>query len=521
MKRILFITPPYHAGVVEVAGRWIPLQFVYLGGAAKSVGFDAHIYDAMTKQVTVEDIEARIREIKPDYVATSAITCTFPDALEVMKAAKRVNPAITTLMGSIHATFMADEVFEVGQGAVDFVVAGEGEETLKEFLSAHSAGESVENIPGLVFPKNGSLFRTPPRRFMDNFDRLPMAWDLLEWDDYTYFIFPGSRLGAVCTSRGCSKGCTFCSQQKFWHQMWRPRDPLAIVDEIETLKKDYGVNVVLFTDDYPTQDRERWERFIDLMIERDLGVYILMETRVEDIIRDADILPRYRKAGIVHIYVGIEATDQATLELMKKEISVEQSLEALRLLNEHGIITETSMILGFPGETHESIRRTLDLAKVYNPDFAHFLAITPWPYADMYKDLEPYIVTKDYRKYNLIDPVVKPTAMTTQEIDQAIVDCYKEFYMDKFREMKLSDDPFKRDYLLTSMKLIMNNSFLKKKMGDLGTAPPEMLAAMNTAPKGHREIRAGATVQECPFHNFFKKPAAAMRRIFSKAQATK
>ncbi|MDH4100538.1 MAG: radical SAM protein, partial [Nitrospirota bacterium] len=260
----------------------------------------------------------------------------------------------------------------------------------------------------------------------------------------------------------------------------------------------------------------RWERFLDLMIERDLGVYILMETRVEDIIRDEDILPRYRQAGIVHIYVGIEATDQEMLELMKKEISVDQSMQALRLLNDHGIITETSMILGFPNETPESIRRTLDLAKEYNPDFAHFLAITPWPYADMYEELEPYIVTKDYRKYNLIDPVIKPKAMSTQEIDQAIVDCYKEFYMDKFREMKLSNDPFKRDYLMTSMKLIMNNSFLKKKMGDLGTAPPEMLAAIKTI---HPEVPPGSTAEECPFHNFFKKPANTIRRLFGKNRA--
>lgn len=84
MRKILFITPPFHAGVVEVAGRWVPLSLVYLAGAAREAGLSAKIYDAMTKGVGHKEIKAKIREFKPDYVATSAITCTLPDAVKIL-----------------------------------------------------------------------------------------------------------------------------------------------------------------------------------------------------------------------------------------------------------------------------------------------------------------------------------------------------------------------------------------------------------------------------------------------------
>ncbi|MBI3755873.1 MAG: radical SAM protein [Deltaproteobacteria bacterium] len=489
MRKILFITPPFHAGVVEVAGRWVPLSMVYLAGVARDAGLNVKIYDAMTKGVGHKEIEAKIKEFKPHYVATSAITCTLPDALKIMETTKKINPDITTLLGGIHPTFMDEEVFRL-TGAVDFIIKGEGENTLAEFLRVRENGGDVSNVMGLAYKKDNALIRTQTRPLMQagDLDNLPKAWDLLDFEDYNYFIIPDSRLGAIDTSRGCTKDCTFCSQRKFWRQDWRARSPESLLKDVETLKGKYGVNVILLTDDYPTLDRERWERFLDLIIQKNLGIYFLMETRVEDILRDRDILPKYRKAGIIHIYVGTEATDQATLDLFKKDVKVEDAKKALRLLNEHGIITETSMILGLPDETEESIKRTLELAKEYNPDFCHFLAISPWPYADIYEELKPYIKVFDYKKYNLIDPIIKPKNMTLEDIDRAIVDCYRQFYMGKLHEIMQTSDEFKKNYLLVSMKLMMTSSFLVNKIGDLGKMPEEIarhMAMLDSPVKKH------------------------------------
>ncbi|MFZ3072618.1 MAG: radical SAM protein [Thermodesulfobacteriota bacterium] len=480
-SKVLFITPPYHAGVVEVAGRWVPLNCVYLAGAAREAGFESVIYDAMTKNVGHKEIEGKIRELKPRFVATSAITCTLPDAIKVLETAKAVDPSIVTLLGGIHPTFMYEEVFSLTK-SIDFIVRGEGEETLGELLTTFDSGGDISLVKGLAYKKDNAIVVTADRPLMspESLDKLKKAWDLLDWNDYRYFVIPDSRLGALDTSRGCDKECRFCSQRIFWQKSWRARSPESLIKDIRVQKEKFDVNVVLLTDDYPTQDRIRWERFLDLLIEADMGVYLLMETRVEDILRDKDILPKYRKAGIIHIYVGTEATTKETLELFKKEISVEDSKVALRLLNENGIITETSMILGLPSETKDSIEETLRLAIEYNPDFCHFLAIAPWPYADMYEDLKSRIRVFDYKKYNLIDPIVEPDAMTLAEIDKAIVDCYRRFYMGKLKEVFSLKDEFKRNYMLEAMRLMMTNSFLVNKIGDLGRIPEEVERYMSS-----------------------------------------
>jgi len=474
--RILFVTPPYHCGVVEVAGRWIPLNLVSLAGSARAAGFDCEIYDAMSEDGTHESIARRIEESRPDVVATTCITATFPDGLEIMKAAKAAGAR--TVMGGVHPSFMWREALEAEGGSVDFVVLGEGEQTLVELLEAIGGGGDLSRVKGIAYRDDGRAVATPGRARLPNLDALPMAWDLLDWPNYTYFVYPGSRLAAVSTSRGCMFGCTFCSQQRFWEKSWRGRCPESVVEELSLLRERYGVDVVLLTDEYPTPDARRWERLLDLIIERDLGQKLLLETRVDDIVRDERVLHKYVAAGVAHVYVGVEATDQETLDLVNKSASVEMGRKALELLHRHGIVSETSFVLGFPDETPEKIKSTLALAKEYDPDNAHFLAITPWPYAELWRDLEPFVVTRDYRKYNLIDPVVRPKAMTLGDVDNAIVDCYRSFYTSKALSVFSDTNPARREYMLRSMKLIMASSFVRKKMASGKGMPPEIRALL-------------------------------------------
>ncbi len=477
-KKILFCTVPYHAGVVEVAGRWVPLSMVTLAGTARAAGHECFIYDAMTKNVGVDEIAIRIRELQPDVIAVSMFTALVPDGLRVLEVAKQVNPGIITVAGGIHASFMYEELFSQSP-ALDYVVIGEGEETLAELLDCLATSGDPDNVQGLAFraADQRSIKRTPARPHLTNLDNRPMAFDLLDWSDYTYFILPGSRLGAIATSRGCEHSCTFCSQQKFWAQTWRGRSAPDVVREMEEQASRFGVDVILLTDDYPTPDRDRWEAILDLLIAKKLGLHLLMETRAADILRDRDILHKYRQAGIIHIYIGTEATSQEQLDYVKKELTVVDAKEALRLCREHDIITETSMIIGFPDDTEESISRTIELVCDFNPDFAHFLAIAPWPYADLAEELEPYIEERDYRRYNLIDPVIKPKAMTRQQVDEAMINGYRRFYERKFKELKL-DTPFRREYMLNAMKRMMNHSFIRKKLGELGASMPDNIRAM-------------------------------------------
>jgi anaerobic magnesium-protoporphyrin IX monomethyl ester cyclase len=466
VSRILLATPPYHCGVVEVAGRWLPLSLVYLAGSAEDAGWSADIYDAMTKQHNWDVIEKYLASQSYDAIGVTAITASFPAALKLLQLSKKLHPNAKTIMGGVHPTFMYESLLAEHGDVIDIIVRGEGELTLRELLKHWNDPDRWHEIPGLSFNQDGTVVHTLGRQFINDLNTLPLPYQLLDWEDYRYFVIPNSRLGAISTSRGCDHDCTFCSQQKFWKRHWRGRSAESVAAEVDRLYRDFGANVLLLTDEYPTQDRDRWEELLDRIIARGYeDFYLLMETRVEDIVRDRDIMAKYRKAGIVHIYIGIEATDQETLDRVKKEISVDESQEAIDLIRRYGMVSETSFVLGFPEETSKSVERTLKLAQDYDPDFAHFLAITPWPYADIYAELEPFIEVHDLAQYNLIEPIVKPIAMTRDEIDRAIIQCYFHFYKDKMPKVLKMKDPFVKDYMLRSMKLIMKSSFLATKMG--------------------------------------------------------
>lgn len=461
--------------MVEVAGSWPPLGFLYLGQQALEAGWEAEIYDAMTLRHDFGDIRREFRDRAFDVLATTAITPTYPDAHELCRLAKTIRPGCTTLLGGVHPTFCFDEILTPQSSAVDYVIGGEGELPLRHFLAHFDDLERRHATPNLMWRENGRVRANPFLPLIDNLDTFTAAWPLLDWNRYQYHVIPHSRLGAVSTSRGCIHGCTFCSQQKFWGKIWRGRSPDVVVEEMRRLHADYGVNVFLFTDEYPTYDRARWEKLLDLIIDARLESYILIETRVEDIVRDEDILPKYRRAGIIHVYVGAEATDQATLDRINKDISVADSRRAIELIARHGMISETSFVLGFPEETPQSIERTFQQAREFNPDFAHFLAITPWPYSELYREVSPHIETHDYRLYNLVEPIIAPRAMSRREIDRAIIDCYARFYMGKFAEYRRQTDPFRREYLMTSTRLIMQSSFLIKKLSRLGLSPAALM----------------------------------------------
>lgn len=479
IRRIALITPPYHSGVVETAGRWPNVAFVYIAGALRAAGFEPVIYDAMTIGDDLAGITSRLKTMAPDMVLTTAYTSSYPKAIELLRAAKEALPGVITGIGGVHAHFMYEEVLTVDGDAVDYVLRGEGELTTPDLARCLDAGDDPASVAGIAFRDRDRVVLTATRPWLASLDDLPTAWDLVDWDLYEFFPLPETNLAVVSSSRGCDQACSFCSQQVFWQRHWRARSPEDFVDELQMLRDVYGVGVMMLSDETPTLDRDRWERILDLLIERDLRLHLLMETRVDDILRDEDILDKYVAAGVRHIYVGVERTDQATLDLFKKNTEVEAGRRAIELINSHDMISETSFVLGLPDDTPEVIEATFKLAQHYNPDLAFFLTIAPWPYADMYPDLEPYIVSMDYEDYNLVAPVVKPKTMSTDELMTQVIDCYRRFYMGKLKQVPQMSK-VKRDYFVITMKLLMENSYLKQYMGGLGKMPAEVKQLLET-----------------------------------------
>ena len=477
-RKVMLMTPPYHCGMVESAGVWMPLGLTYLAGSLRAAGFDPVIYDAMSLFHDLDQIEDTIADAAPDVIATTAYTATVGAATEVLRVAKEVVPGVLTVMGGIHPTFMASEV--LGSGAVDYVVRGEGETSFPELLTCLNERRSPEKVRGISYrTSNGHVIHTASRALHHDLDSLPVAWDLIDWPAYFYRTNPGSRLAIVSWARGCTEACSFCSQQKFWERSWRPRAIESIIAELRLLRDSFGVDTVEVADEHPTRDAERWERILDRIIEEDLGIELLMETRADDIVRDEPLLHKYRRAGIRHVYVGVESVRQDRLDAMRKNLRVEQSREALRLLNEAEFITETSFLLGFPDETRASVERTLELSYEYDPDLAFFLAITPWPYTDYYCEVKDSVEVFDYSLYNLSNPILRPVEMSREELSALLSHCFQQFYMNKMKDLDAMPAD-KRQYLLAVTKLLRENSYLASEVKAsidslaMGSAMPPM-----------------------------------------------
>jgi anaerobic magnesium-protoporphyrin IX monomethyl ester cyclase len=486
IKKILLITPPFHSGVVESAGVWMNVGFVYIAGSLRAAGYDPVIYDAMSMWSTHDDIRKKIEHERPDVVATTAFTAEIVDGLKVLKSAKEVDPRIITVIGNVHPTFCFDELLKEHHGILDFIVRREGEETMVELLDCLSAGGDPAKVRSIAFFDKGGVTATSERPFIQDLDALPMAWDLVDWPLYTYKPMEGSVLAVVSSSRGCNQQCSFCSQQLFWNRNWRMRSAENFVAELEYLKSRHGVDVVMIPDETPTLSRPRWERILDLLIERKSGIKILMETRVDDILRDEDILWKYQEAEIDHIYVGVESTSQATLDAFHKNIKVEDSRRALDLINHYDIVSETSFVLGMPDDTKDSIRSTVELAKFYNPDLAFFLAIAPWPYSEIYPLLKDHIAVWDYSRYNLVEPVVRPKQMTLEEVTTELGRASRDFYVHKMMNLdQLS--PKKREFMVKVVHIIATSSYLA---GAMKGVMPEEVKKMLAAHMGRFEAPA-------------------------------
>lgn len=463
MARVLFVAPPYRCWGVQVIGTWPPLQLAYLAGSARAAGHEAAVFDAMNKNLDFEDVARKVADWKPDVVVTldylpvsgAISTATVPAALEALRVARAADPAIVTVIGGPHPTFMYEEILSDAEPP-DFVLRGESEETLVELLAA-LADASVDRVRGIAYRAGDEIVATDMRPHLTDLDTLTPAWDLLDWDDYHYNIEPWGRMASILTTRGCMMGCSFCSHRAFWRGDWRARDPRKVVEEIRLLVERFQVEFITLIDPYPTNDRDRWELQLDLLIEADLGVKLLMETRVEDIIRDEDLLPKYRRAGVIHMYLGAESSSDEMLESLNKGTDVDMNKRAIDLLREHDIMTEASFMIGFPNETWDSIAKTAEEAIRLNPDIAVFPVITPMPFTPLHEEMKDRIRVTDYSLYNLMTPIIEPYEMSLDDVYRALAQCYMTFYGHKMREVAALPDGFKRRYMMSAFEQMMKD----------------------------------------------------------------
>jgi anaerobic magnesium-protoporphyrin IX monomethyl ester cyclase len=467
--RIVFIHPNYHSGGAEIAGNWPPAWVAYLSGALKKAGFtDIRFIDAMTNDLSEDQVRALLAEEKPDVIGATAITPSIYKAERLLEIAKEMHPNAVTVLGGIHATFMYQQV--LGEAPwIDAIVRGEGEEIIVDLVRAIDEGRwptDRGSIKGIAYRDGEKVVATPAAPTVKDLDGIVADWSILEWKKYIY-IPMNKRVAIPNMARGCPFTCSFCSQWKFWRD-YRIRDPKKVVDEIETLVRDHDVGFFILADEEPTINRKKFVAFCEELIRRDLKILWGINTRVTDILRDEALLPLYRKAGLIHVSLGTEAAAQLKLDRFNKETTVAQNKKAIALLRQAGIVVEAQFIVGLENETRETLEETYQMARDWKPDLANWAMYTPWPFSDLFKELGDKVEIFDYEKYNFVTPIMKPDAMDRAELLDRVMHNYRRFYMNK----ALFSYPWagtgeRRRYLLGCLKAFLKSGF-ERKFYDLG-----------------------------------------------------
>ncbi len=469
--RIVLVHPNYHSGGAEIAGNWPPAWVAYLAGSLKAHGYDdVHFLDAMTNHLSDDDLRARLTELQPDIVGTTAITPSIYTAERVLEIARDAAPDALRIIGGVHATFMYKQVLSESD-AVDVVVRGEGEEIIVDLVRAVSEGRWPADrhaIKGIAFREGEKILATPAAPTVKNFDDVVPDWSLLEWEKYIYVPL-GVRVAIPNMARGCPFTCSFCSQWKFWRD-YRVRDPIKVVDEIETLVNEHDVGFFILADEEPTIHRKKFIQFCEELIRRDLPDRVKwgINTRVTDILRDEKLLPLYRKAGLVHVSLGTEAATQLKLDQFNKETRVDDNRRAIKLLRDADIFVEAQFIVGLDNETPETLEETYRMAWDWQPDLANWAMYTPWPFTPLFQELGDKVEVFDFSKYNFVTPIMKPEAMERGELLDGVMKNYRRFYMQKaLFHYPWRGSGFRRRYLLGCLKAFLKAGF-QRTFYDLG-----------------------------------------------------
>jgi len=439
----------------------------------------------------------------------------------VLRIAKDVAPNAVTVLGGIHGTFMFRQVLSEAPW-IDVIVRGEGEEIVVNLMQAIAEGRwpaDRRKIHGLAFTEDGEIVATQAASTVKNLDGIKPDWSILEWDKYIYVPL-NRRVAIPNMARGCPFTCSFCSQWKFWRD-YRVRDPKKVVDEIEDLVENHGVGFFILADEEPTINRKKFIEFCEELIARDLPDRIQwgINTRVTDIMRDKELLPFYRKAGLVHVSLGTEAAAQLKLDQFNKETTVADNKEAIRLLREADIFTEAQFIVGLDNETAETLEETFQMAWDWQPDLANWAMYTPWPFTPLFQELRDQVEVFDYSKYNFVTPIMKPKEMTRGGLLEGVLKNYRRFYMRKaLFHYPWRGTGYRRKYLLGCLKAFLKAG-VQRQFYDLGKNGYFTLESRDKMDFGFDMTRTIADAQMADWEDHAdKKRKAAERREALRAQ---
>ena len=376
--RILLVIPSRATGFTK-----FPDELLSIAGVLEKQGHQVLVHDANLDNRQPQDFLPFDPHIVGFAVATGP---NIADAAERSIAFKKLLPETKIVWGFRHPSSLPEETLE--EPYIDYVIIGAGEYTLSELAQYIEKGKPEQaSIKGLGYKQNGKILINKPRPFIKNLDELPdPAWHLVDVKKYWDV--------AINVSRGCSYSCTFCSDPAF-HKGYKVNlSAERIVSQMYKLKKNYGVNFVYLSGDDFFLNHERIQEFCNLLIEKKLKVKWNCDISGSLEEEDAVLMAR---AGCNSVIMGVESGSQRMLEFLRKGC-VEKIENTFRILVKHKIIPTLFIMYGYPTETTEDFKMSLNLIeRLDNPPYL-FMKFVPYPKTALFD----YCVAN-----NLIDSIPK------------------------------------------------------------------------------------------------------------------
>ncbi|MEI6632607.1 MAG: radical SAM protein [Chlamydiota bacterium] len=426
-----------------------PLGLMYIGALLRAQGgFAVSLVDCAASRTGEKKFIRRLAVEAPDSLVCATGASTLAHDTTVLENVKAALPSIRIIAVGAHVTLQHEEVLT--QSCVDYVVRGEPELTVAELAHALATGESCRAIEGLSYKEGGGVMVNPDRPLPENIDALPFpARDLVAGYRYSIPFAMTDNFTIMITSRGCPYPCIFCATQVYNGTRCRVRSAANVIAELEEIVHKFGIRDIGFWDDTFTLGRAHVLDICNRIIEKKLGVNWICLSRVDTV--DAELLQLMRKAGCYQIQYGVESGDQGVLDALKKGITIDQVKKAFAATRRCGIETAAFFMLGCPGETVETMERTIKLSKELHADYASFNIVTPYPGTELYKAQKPNI-TETWNTFDAFH-VSTNAGLQAEVIEKYLRKAYLNFY-------------FNPRYLLRRLRSI---SSFKKLMRQLQT----------------------------------------------------
>ncbi|RVC83212.1 magnesium-protoporphyrin IX monomethyl ester anaerobic oxidative cyclase [Mesorhizobium sp. M4A.F.Ca.ET.022.05.2.1] len=410
--KIVLINPPHTAIGSRVPDDHLPpLGLLALGGPLLDAGHEVRLVDAEFGPMPLPTLVDDALRGDPDciLIGHSGSTSAHPTALRIARMVKVRSPRTLVIYGGVFPTYHWHDIL-AATDAFDFIVRGEGEATIVSLVEALDRRRPLADVAGIAYRDDlDRPFATRPAGTIVNLDAYRVGWELIDVRRYSYW--GGKRAVVMQFSRGCPHLCNYCGQRGFWTR-WRHRDPVKFAREIAWLHREHGVELINLADENPTSSKRAWRAFLEAMIAESVPVLIVGSTRADDIVRDADILHLYRKAGVIRWLLGMENTDEETLSLIRKGGSTASDREAIRLLRRHGILSMATWVAGFEDEGFHDLWRGFRQLIAYDPDQIQALYVTPhrWtPFFRIARDRR--VIQTDVRLWDYKHQVLKMTRL--------------------------------------------------------------------------------------------------------------